>query len=118
MADTLSTALLLAHSATPGAKERVQELIAESRANIARIESQIKDLERLRAREYSIITALKLIIAPVRTLPSELLGSIFTLALDVGSDGDWVAASIKDVLVLSQVCTHWRQAALATPQLW
>ncbi|KAJ7492101.1 hypothetical protein FB451DRAFT_516473 [Mycena latifolia] len=119
MAETLSTALLLAQSAAAGVKERAQELIAESRANIVRLESQIKDLERLRAREYSIIAALQLITAPVRILPSELLGNIFTLTLDAKNDGDgWAGTSIKDVLVLSQVCTHWRQAALNTPQLW
>ncbi|KAJ6601283.1 hypothetical protein DFH09DRAFT_1127352 [Mycena vulgaris] len=119
MAETLSLALLLAHSAATGVKQRAQELIAESRANIARLEAQIKDLERLRAREFRIIAALQLITAPARTLPSELLGRIFTLALDAGDNRNgWTGASIKDVLVLSQVCTHWRQAALKTPQLW
>ncbi|KAJ7455918.1 hypothetical protein B0H11DRAFT_2066279 [Mycena galericulata] len=118
MAETLSTALLLAQSAATGVKERAQELIAESRANIARFESQIKDLERLRAREYSIIAALRLITAPVRTLPVELLGRIFLLALDPASNLDGSAVLIKDVVLLSQVCKHWRKAALATPQLW
>ncbi|KAJ7146297.1 hypothetical protein C8R44DRAFT_11501 [Mycena epipterygia] len=116
MAETLSTALLLAHSATTGVKERAQELIAESRANIVRLESQIHDLERLRTREYSIIAALRLITAPVRTLPSELLGRIFIFALDAGNNREGI--SVKDVLVLSQVCGHWRRAALDTPQLW
>ncbi|KAJ6541824.1 hypothetical protein B0H19DRAFT_1174819 [Mycena capillaripes] len=119
MAETLSTALLLAHSAATGVKERAQELILESRANIIRFESQIKQLERLRAREYNIIAALQLITAPVRTLPSALLGRIFIHALYAGNHRDgWADASIKDILVLAQVCSHWRQAALNTPQLW
>ncbi|KAJ7762413.1 hypothetical protein DFH07DRAFT_814328 [Mycena maculata] len=120
MAETLSTALLLAQSGITGVKERAQELIAESRANIARFESQIKDLERLRTREYAIIAALRLITAPVRTLPTELLGRIFVLVLEAGAAGDSVGwtVPIKDVLVLSQVCQNWRKAAHETPQLW
>ncbi|KAJ7103014.1 hypothetical protein B0H15DRAFT_942528 [Mycena belliarum] len=118
MEETLSIALLLAQSAATGVKERAHELIAESRANIARLEAQIKDLESLRAREYNIIAALQLITAPVRALPNELLGKIFTVALERRTGDELWGASIKDVLVLTQVCSRWRQAALSTPQLW
>lgn len=119
MAETLSTALLLAQSSAKGAKERAQELILECRANITRLESQIEDLRRLQAREYSIIAALQLITAPVRTLPSAVLGNIFIHTLDAGNHRDgWTDASIKDVWVLTHVCSSWRHAALNTPELW
>ncbi|KAF7347373.1 hypothetical protein MVEN_01493100 [Mycena venus] len=106
MAEILSTALLLAQSAAKGFKERAQELILESQANIAHLEAQIEDLKHLRAREYSIIAALRLIIAPVRTLPSAVLGNIFIRALNAGNHRDGWTGSIRDVLVLTQAPAH------------
>ncbi|KAJ7110357.1 hypothetical protein C8R43DRAFT_165574 [Mycena crocata] len=116
MAEILTAALLLAHSATSDGRDRARELITESRANIARLEAQIKDFERLRAREYSILTALQSIAAPARDLPVELLRNIFLFTLDAGNN--FGGSSIKDVLALSQVCCQWRQAALNVPLLW
>lgn len=57
-------------------------------ANMTPIESQIKDLLCLRDRERGLITALKLVLAPIRKLPSELLVQIFSRAVH----------SIKDIL--------------------
>ncbi|KAJ7608813.1 hypothetical protein FB45DRAFT_945987 [Roridomyces roridus] len=114
---TLTTALLLARSDS-GSTPRVHDLIAECMANIVAFESQIKHLERLRAREYSLIAALRLVISPARTLPVDVLGRIFLLALDLGASDGTALGGMRGVLTVSHVCQQWRKAALETPQLW
>ncbi|KAJ7046477.1 hypothetical protein C8F04DRAFT_1064426 [Mycena alexandri] len=61
----------------PSFETHAKLLIAASEASIARIESQIKDLERLRDRERGIVVRLRAAITPVHKLPAELLVEIF-----------------------------------------
>ncbi|KAJ7366292.1 hypothetical protein DFH08DRAFT_165238 [Mycena albidolilacea] len=102
---------------SPNFESIARILIAASEANIARIESQMKDLERLRDRERGIIARLRIAIAPVHKLPAELLAEIFLLALD--SDFTLVRKEhIQKVQALSHVCAYWRCVAHTTPRLW
>ncbi|KAJ7166340.1 hypothetical protein C8R43DRAFT_1232390 [Mycena crocata] len=113
--DTISSTLLLGQTATCSFEQHAKSLIQASEANIARIDSQIRDLMRLRDRERGLITALKLVIAPIRKLPAEILVEIFLHYLDIW----WYSRNdLKRVLTLSHVCAHWRQIACTTPQLW
>ncbi|KAF7357566.1 hypothetical protein MSAN_01353000 [Mycena sanguinolenta] len=50
-------------------------------------------------------------VSPIRTLPVELLAKIFELFIDDNTH-------IRDVYLISRVCSHWRQIAHSTPQLW
>ncbi|KAF8194307.1 hypothetical protein K438DRAFT_1588186, partial [Mycena galopus ATCC 62051] len=107
---------------TPTFESQAKILIAASEANIAHIESQIRDLESLRNRERGIIARLRMAIAPVHKLPAELLAEIFRSA-------KWPRGSVTDMLPdrksriqrvqrLSQVCSYWRSVAHNTPRLW
>ncbi|KAJ6584419.1 hypothetical protein B0H19DRAFT_386422 [Mycena capillaripes] len=107
----VSSALLLGQSTTSSFERQAKALITASEENVARIDSQIRDLMRLREQERGFITALKQAIAPIRKLPTELLLEIFTEAL--GS-----CFGIKDVLRICQVCAYWKQLACTTPKLW
>jgi hypothetical protein len=108
--DSISSALL-GQSFTTSYEQQTKMLIAASEANIARIESQIKDLLCLRDRERGVVAALKLVIAPIRKLPPELLVEIFLHAFGR-------RASIKDALKICRVCAYWKQLACRTPALW
>lgn len=56
-------------------------------------------------------------LAPVNRLSDELLASIFTSA--ASSDSDWPdAAGMAARLRLGAVCSRWRRASIAGPQLW
>ncbi|KAJ7665372.1 hypothetical protein DFH06DRAFT_311994 [Mycena polygramma] len=55
--------------------------------------------------------------SPISTVPYELLAEIMFLALGSGLHLGYVPTP-SDVLVLCQVCSFWRQAALNTPRLW
>ncbi|KAJ7505815.1 hypothetical protein B0H11DRAFT_1976312 [Mycena galericulata] len=109
--------LALGQASTSSAFEsQAKSLIAASEANIARIESQIRDLVRLRDRERGIVARLRAAIAPIHKLPAELLAEIFLLATEQISLSRKQA--IKKVQVLTRVCAYWRQVAHTTPRLW
>ncbi|KAJ6455426.1 hypothetical protein C8R45DRAFT_592928 [Mycena sanguinolenta] len=107
---------------TPTFESHVKILIKASEDNIARIESQIRDLECLRDQERGNIARLRMAIAPVSKLPVELLGNIFRrvcaadfFAFALSRD---MKPQIQRVQALSQVCAYWRRVAHTTPQLW
>ncbi|KAJ7465051.1 hypothetical protein FB451DRAFT_1488140 [Mycena latifolia] len=61
-------------------ERQIKSLIKAPGDNIASIDSQIRDLARLRDRERSIIAMLCSTIVPIKKLSVELLVEIFTLA--------------------------------------
>ncbi|KAJ6501937.1 hypothetical protein C8R45DRAFT_818460, partial [Mycena sanguinolenta] len=89
----------------------IERFIQESESKISSLESQISALVQLRDREGVCVTTLRDLIAPIHTLPVELLLEIFELAIRAGSH-------VGDVLRISQVCSGWRQVAQNTPRLW
>ncbi|KAJ7162984.1 hypothetical protein C8R46DRAFT_1102117 [Mycena filopes] len=106
-------------------ESHIKILIAASEANIARIESQIRDLERLRDRERETLARLRAdLAAPVRKMPVELLAEIFRYAcgwypsLSQPRSEHLAFYLFKAAKVVSHVCAHWRQVAITTPQLW
>ncbi|KAF7365608.1 hypothetical protein MVEN_00434300 [Mycena venus] len=114
------TQFLLNHlPSTPTFESQVKTLIEASKANIARIESQIRDLERLRDRERGLIARLRMAIAPIHKLPAELLVEIFVLVQNHSTISmQYRKQRIRKLHALSQVCAYWRRVAHTTPQLW
>ncbi|KAF8194311.1 hypothetical protein K438DRAFT_1588137, partial [Mycena galopus ATCC 62051] len=107
---------------TPTFESQAKILIAASEANIARIESQIRDLEHLRNWERGIIARLRMAIAPVHKLPAELLAEIFLYTKDsskgIASPFTPSQRCIRSVHALTHVCAYWRSIAHSTPRLW
>ncbi|KAJ7157127.1 hypothetical protein C8R46DRAFT_420726 [Mycena filopes] len=100
-------------------KSQVRQRIEECRGNIARLDSQIRDLERLRERDRSTMAALQVASAPIADLPCELLMEIFLYYLTVEpSILGPVEVSFRRMLTLTQVCAYWRKIAHTTPLLW
>ncbi|KAJ7837717.1 hypothetical protein B0H13DRAFT_2677804 [Mycena leptocephala] len=96
----------------------IEQLIKESELKITSLESQITALVELRDRERTTLAALRYLIAPIHTLPVELLAEIFLLTI-----GDYVERAtqswhIKDAFRVAHVCSDWRQVAHSTPRLW
>ncbi|KAK7064936.1 hypothetical protein R3P38DRAFT_2827116 [Favolaschia claudopus] len=113
MERTVATAFYPLSGSDPFEQE-IKARIAASKERIARIESQIRDLECTREREYGVLAALTLMMAPVRNLPDELLTNIFRCA--IGDSGG--AYRVRSVLDVSQVCKLWRKLTLRNPDLW
>ncbi|KAJ7276743.1 hypothetical protein C8J57DRAFT_1583987, partial [Mycena rebaudengoi] len=57
------------------------------------------------------------ILSPIRRLPPEILGEIFTFHFICGSSTSY-PSSKRAPWLLAQVCSHWRSVALGTPRMW
>ncbi|KAJ7587426.1 hypothetical protein C8J56DRAFT_941879 [Mycena floridula] len=88
---------------------RCQEEINRQQGYLVALENQRKMLERH-------VEATQALSAPIRQIPPELLSRIFYLACGinvVGRDKIMVPA-----LNLAAVCSHWRNVALSTREVW
>ncbi|KAJ7692781.1 hypothetical protein B0H16DRAFT_1904785 [Mycena metata] len=76
-------------------------------------------LIKQRDHERATAAALRHLIAPVRSLPIELLAEIFSLTI---RDKEVILARrykhFQDAYRVSHVCSEWQQITLCTPQLW
>ncbi|KAJ6466274.1 hypothetical protein C8R45DRAFT_1219390 [Mycena sanguinolenta] len=89
----------------------ITRFIKDSELEISSLYSKIRALVKLRDSQRACVLALRYIIAPIRTLPLELLTEIFDLTIEPDTH-------IRDAHRISQVCSHWRQVAHGTPRLW
>ncbi|KAK7048067.1 F-box domain-containing protein [Favolaschia claudopus] len=103
-------------------KEEIVSYIRISEDKIAAFDSELatsfdstRTVIQLLERERLTLAALRYLIAPIRTLPVELLGEIFLLA--ISEYAKW-SSHIVMVLRISHVCTDWNHVANATPRLW
>ncbi|KAJ7094732.1 hypothetical protein B0H15DRAFT_830689 [Mycena belliarum] len=71
--------------------------------------SQHEDVERQ-------VISLRVALAPCKKLPAELLAEVFLFC--IAHPTVLPPTSHEPLLVLTQVCSGWRELALQTPQLW
>ncbi|KAJ6594317.1 hypothetical protein B0H19DRAFT_57882 [Mycena capillaripes] len=126
-------------SATLLSKQEVRAQIELTETNIrhltsnirglqfAAVEYQIIEFTRERQKERDKLAWLWFMISPVGTLPTELLLEIFALAVQSHPTNLFVCRHsppfgrdhpIHRTLVLSQICSSWRQIVVASPRLW
>jgi hypothetical protein len=114
-------------------KEDVKAHINETEANIRRFTTQIDELERARQKERRTLARLWFIIVPLGKLPTELLVEIFHLAVqpescstddrigivvDRNTPAFGTHHPVHQSLLLSQVCSSWRNIVVGSPKLW
>ncbi|KAJ7219005.1 hypothetical protein B0H12DRAFT_1329255 [Mycena haematopus] len=91
------------------------------RACLLDLKARIVDLERsrtvLRSEQVLVQERLDAYKYPVWTLPNELTSQIFIHSLPVYPDLPPLIGIIPPTS-LTHICRHWREVALATPQLW
>ncbi|KAF9259376.1 hypothetical protein L218DRAFT_874778, partial [Marasmius fiardii PR-910] len=101
-----------------GAK-RQESLLSEK---IVYLQSITASLIEERARIRGEIGKYRWILCPVHSLPPELLGRIFSFALDSRLvDVFQTPTSLQPTSmpwVLAHICKSWRELALGTPGLW
>ncbi|KAJ7147895.1 hypothetical protein C8R43DRAFT_524916 [Mycena crocata] len=97
--------------------------IDQLECQISLADEAIVFLLRRRAELMEAASTHKAILSPIRRLPAEILGEIFSFAVDASfhfGDISEVSgpASNHAPWLLTRVCRHWAAVALATPALW
>ncbi|KAJ6549596.1 hypothetical protein DFH09DRAFT_885571, partial [Mycena vulgaris] len=87
--------------------------LAETRGGIRECHAL---LEGLNAKREQLEDILETFTYPVLTIPVEIISHIFVDCLP--ANGRVQPSESAPPLLLTQICSHWRQIAHATPQLW
>ncbi|KAJ7483454.1 hypothetical protein FB451DRAFT_1129354 [Mycena latifolia] len=86
---------------------------------IARLRNQLKELEEERAVLSSYHAQNNAILSPLRRMPPEVVGEIFSWTLPSASDALRDRFDIRrSPWVLTHISSCWRAVALSTPSLW
>ncbi|KAJ7663234.1 hypothetical protein DFH06DRAFT_1189725 [Mycena polygramma] len=109
-------------------RQHVQDLISERQRTAGDLATEYDDmlgaLQKIAARRLQIdseIIALKGIASPVRCIPAEILGEIFQWCIEVGRTSMGTYSTDNPHLppmVLTHICSIWRDVAINTPRLW
>lgn len=96
---------------------QVQDDLQQARALLAAVDEEIGLLlEKRQTLEESIANNQRALTSPIRRLPPELLQCIFCLTLP--TENNAVMSSKESPLLVSHVCSQWRESALSAPRLW
>ncbi|KAJ2932341.1 hypothetical protein H1R20_g4750, partial [Candolleomyces eurysporus] len=91
----------------PREAKALQQEIENLQSKIAELKSQLQELEKELPQHVAVLS-------PVRRIPVEVLGRIFSLALPTTLDDN----DREQLLDFCLVCKLWRDAALAAEWLW
>jgi hypothetical protein len=77
-------------------------------------------LDIITRRENALrsIAAWKVVLSPVRHIPCEILGEIFPFCVDVADGTKSTDDPRESPILMSHICSRWRDVALNTPRLW
>lgn len=88
---------------------------------ILRLQSILGQLERKRLRLKCLIEAQRSLLSPVRNVPEEIWGEIFSQTCIKHTfifGADKSAKTVLPSTLLSSVCSRWRAVVHAAPRLW
>ncbi|RXW17382.1 hypothetical protein EST38_g8469 [Candolleomyces aberdarensis] len=115
--NTVITSLLQTNDvASPSDATQIRRLWKEDIILLATVEEELAVLEQKRRALQASIGNYETILAPIRLLSTDILQYIFLLTLP--DDRNPAMSSKESPLLVSQVCSTWRQAALTAPRLW
>ncbi|KAJ7879010.1 hypothetical protein B0H14DRAFT_2566955 [Mycena olivaceomarginata] len=119
-----SLAYLLDHHSTAPLSRTESDIansyIDELESRIALLDEAIASLQLRRADLLQSVNTHKAILAPVRRLPSEILGEIFSLVVSATFQVQLppTGKTLDAPWLFTRICRRWSAVALATPALW
>ncbi|TEB19222.1 hypothetical protein FA13DRAFT_1647242, partial [Coprinellus micaceus] len=100
----------------------IRDYIEYTKATVASLDQRMEEMKaRLAAmqaekeRHLRDINRAANLLSPIRTLPVEVITSIFLRCLE---ESDSTTMRNHPSVTISHVCQYWRGLALATPLLW
>ncbi|RXW17387.1 hypothetical protein EST38_g8467 [Candolleomyces aberdarensis] len=103
-------------AASPSDVAAIQRLLKEALGLLPAVEDEFSALAQRRKALQASIHDYETVLAPIRLLSQDILQYIFLLTLP--DDRNPGMSSKESPLLVSQVCSTWRQAALTAPCLW
>ncbi|KAF7342616.1 F-box domain-containing protein [Mycena sanguinolenta] len=95
--------------------DKASARLASLDEEISRLQSRLQKLEDARAALSEYHAKTTVILSPMRRIPPEIIGEIFSCTLPTIRD----ALSVENCpWVLTHVCGGWRDVALSIPSLW
>ncbi|KAJ7649066.1 hypothetical protein DFH06DRAFT_996807, partial [Mycena polygramma] len=120
-----SLARLIESNAAPSGIESQLTMgyIGELETQVASLDEAMASISRRRTELLQSVEAHKVVLSPIRRVPPEILGEIFSFIVHATfyfNDINRVKllASRHAPWLLARVCRHWSAVALATPSLW
>ena len=112
------TNFLLKSNVPPSEMEskRFRELIRTEEAKYQGIAATVEALSEQRQVIQDQIQAYKNVVSPARRLPPEIVADIFRLCTAI--ENEIFPNPLAAPLLLTQICSGWRQVALQMPELW
>ncbi|KAJ6456441.1 hypothetical protein C8R45DRAFT_943645 [Mycena sanguinolenta] len=108
-------------AAPPRALTAMLRFMEADRVRFRDLEGRILELERslseLRAEQAQVQERIDAYKYPVLTIPNEITSEIFIHSIPVYPDAPPLTGFAAPT-ILTHVCHHWREVALATPALW
>lgn len=101
---------------SPSDTARTRRLLEDASTLLAAVEDELSALSQKRKALLALIRDYETAIAPIRFLPTDILQHIFLLTLP--DDRNPAMSVGESPLLVSQVCSTWRQAAHTAPRLW
>ncbi|KAJ6458253.1 hypothetical protein C8R45DRAFT_1081692 [Mycena sanguinolenta] len=95
--------------------EKTGARLASLDAEILRLQSRLQELEEERVLLAKYNEQNTTIVSPVRRVPAEILGEIFSWTLPYFND---VLSPRQCPWILTHVCGSWRAVAISKPSLW
>ncbi|KAJ7622061.1 hypothetical protein FB45DRAFT_798197 [Roridomyces roridus] len=116
---------LLRTNIVPSGRERhqIRDLLDESQVEVDKLTQEITELQSLldtaskrRADLQDFMEEHTALLSPARRLPDDIVRVIFLASLPETRNSALV--SEESPLLVSQICSAWRNIALSTPRLW
>lgn len=123
---TSPVAHLLHTNGTPSFSERalIDDTIINAQSTLSQLDDQLKDFMRTyrqkRKAIHEYVDSHRALLSQERRVPAEILSAIFVRCLPERWQEHSVSSShtLATPLLLSQVCSYWRNVCIATPTLW
>jgi F-box-like len=95
----------------------IQRLIKQVEPQIACLDAEIEALKQKRALCTSFVTFHSAFLSPISQMPPDILQTIFSHCLPHDTP-DIIMRPSEAPLLLTQICSQWRDFAIRAPTLW
>ena len=102
--------------ATDSESLEIRTLLEHPTARLEELSTQLQELRDEQSALLLFISKHRTLISPIRKLPIDVLQNIFIACLPTAHNP--VMSKSEPPILLTQICSSWRNVAHATPQLW